>query len=180
MTDSDFLNAPFVPASDLKGFDPDSSQRFFNRELSWLAFNWRVLEEAENPSVPLLERVRFLSISGSNLEEFYSVRVAGLRGLVREGITTPSADGLTPSEQLSHIDEDARALMARQQLCWLSLVTELKAEGIHLLRPEDLKSSDLKTLETEFMERIFPILTPLAIDPAHPFPFLRHGGFALA
>ena len=180
MTDSDFLNAPFAPGTELKDFDPGCSDRFFNRELSWLAFNWRVLEEAENPTVPLLERVRFLSISGSNLDEFYSVRVAGLRGLMREGITTPSADGLTPSEQLTRINEGARGLMARQQLCWQLLVEELKSEGIHLVRPDDLKPADLKVLETEFMERIFPILTPLAIDPAHPFPFLRHGGFALA
>ncbi len=180
MTDADFLTSAFAPPQELEGFDPTSPDRFFNRELSWLTFNWRVLEEAENPSVPLLERVRFLSISGSNLDEFYSVRVAGLRGLVREGITTPSADGLTPSEQLTRIDETARALMARQQSCWTDLLAALKSEDIHFLSTEDLKKADIRELETLFMEHVFPILTPLAIDPAHPFPFLRHGGFALA
>ena len=99
------------------GVDVAGPERFINRELSWLAFNWRVMAEAENPSVPLLERVRFLSISASNLDEFYSVRVAGLRGLVREGVHTPSADGLSPTEQLRRIDADARALMMRQQEC---------------------------------------------------------------
>ena len=105
------------PGRSVPGLDIAGPERFINRELSWLAFNWRVMAEAENPSVPLLERVRFLSISASNLDEFYSVRVAGLRGLIREGVHTPSADGLSPAEQLRRIDADARALMMRQQEC---------------------------------------------------------------
>ncbi len=180
MTDADFLNGAWPEAREPAGFDPAGPMRFFNRELSWLAFNWRVLGEAENPSVPLLERVRYLSISGSNLDEFYSVRVAGLRGLLREGVTRPSADGLTPSEQLEQIDADARALMLRQQSCWEELQREMEAEGILLIAPDDLTKADMLALETVFMDQVFPILTPLAIDPAHPFPFISNEGFALA
>ncbi len=177
--DADFLNGDYAAATALPGVDPASPARFFNRELSWLAFNWRVLEEASNPTVPLLERVRFLSISGSNLDEFYSVRVAGLRGMVREGVTRPSADGISPDEQLQRIDTDARRLMARQNAVWDELVAELKDEQIHLVSPRDLTAEDLAFLESTFMENVFPVLTPLAIDPAHPFPFIRNEGFAL-
>ncbi len=180
MINADFLNSCAQDAEAPEGFDAEGPGRFFNRELSWLSFNWRVLGEAENPSVPLLERVRFLSISGSNLDEFYSVRVAGLRGLVREGVSRPSADGLTPSEQLFKIDADARALMLRQQSCWEALTKEMVRNGIHLLKPAKLTKADVTMLETVFMDRVFPILTPLAIDPAHPFPFIRNEGFALA
>ncbi len=177
---ADFLRSQELPCHEAAGFDPAGPGRFVNRELSWLAFNWRVLAEAENPNVPLLERVRFLSISGSNLDEFYSVRVAGLRGLVREGVMTPSSDGLSPAEQLARIDEDARALMMRQQACWRELKALLAAEGIKVLGPRDLAPGDVAMLESHFLEQVFPILTPLAIDPAHPFPFIANGGFAMA
>jgi polyphosphate kinase len=178
--DADFLRSREGTGHEVAGFDPEGPGRFVNRELSWLAFNWRVLAEAENPNVPLLERVRFLSISGSNLDEFYSVRVAGLRGLVREGVMTPSSDGLSPAEQLARIDEDARALMMRQQACWRELKTLLAKEGIAVLGARDLAARDVATLDSYFLEQVFPILTPLAIDPAHPFPFIANGGFAMA
>ncbi len=158
----------------------DGPERFINRELSWLAFNWRVMAEAENPEVPLLERVRFLSISGSNLDEFYSVRVAGLRGLVRGGVHYPSVDGLSATEQLERIDEDARRLLVRQQACLKELRELLRDEGIEIVGPKELKAADLKALERHFFEQVFPILSPLAIDPAHPFPFIANGGFAMA
>ena len=180
MTDTDFLTARLPTPVDLDGFDPASPDRFFNRELSWLQFNWRVLEEADNPDVPLLERVRFLSISGSNLDEFYSVRVAGLRGLVREGMTRPSADGLSPAEQLARIDVEARKLMERQGEIWETLARDLGAAGLNIIDPADLTGDDRRMLDEMFMDQVFPILTPLAVDPAHPFPFIQNGGFALA
>jgi polyphosphate kinase len=178
--DADFLRSPVPAARFVQGLDPASPDRFINRELSWLAFNWRVLSEAENPMVPLLERVRFLSISGSNLDEFYSVRVAGLRGLVREGVMTPSSDGLAPAQQLARIDEDARALMVRQQDCWRVLKALLRREKIEVLGAKEVRAADVRALENYFLAQVFPILTPLAIDPAHPFPFIANGGFAMA
>ena len=180
MTDTDFLNSERPAPVVLDGFDPGSPGRFFNRELSWLQFNWRVLEEAANEDVPLLERVRFLSISGSNLDEFYSVRVAGLRGQVREGVGRVSADGLTPAEQLEQIDGEARALMERQGAIWTTLAAKLGEAGVKIIGPGDLTPADSARLDAMFMDQVFPILTPLAIDPAHPFPFIRNGGFALA
>ncbi len=177
--DADFLRSAAVPGRSAPAADIEGPERFINRELSWLAFNWRVMSEAENPAVPLLERVRFLSISASNLDEFYSVRVAGLRGLVREGVHAPSADGLSPTEQLRRIDLDARALMIRQQECLAVLERLLKAEGIEILGPQNLRGADLKLMEAHFFEQVFPILSPLAIDPAHPFPFIANGGFAM-
>ncbi len=181
MTQADFLRAAFPePIDPPAGFDPAAPARFFNRELSWLAFNWRVLEEASNPRVPLLERVRFLSISANNLDEFYTVRVAGLRELKRAGNTTPAADGLTPEEQLKLINEDARKLMTAQQATLGRLRRELEDEQIFILDRSGLTEADRAFLADYFLSNVFPMLSPLAIDPAHPFPFIPNTGFCLA
>ncbi|WP_300519123.1 RNA degradosome polyphosphate kinase [Aliiroseovarius sp.] len=180
MTNADFLHSDFPVPVELSDEDIAGPRRFFNRELSWLGFNWRVLEEAENPRVPLLERLRFLSISATNLDEFYTVRVAGLRELMREGVTTPAADGLSPAEQLKLINADARNLMARQQGTFEVLAREMRDKGIAICSRKDLTEADRRHLDEAFLHQIFPVLSPLAIDPAHPFPFIPNTGFSLA
>src|SRR5579864_5266035 len=163
-----------------KAGDPPTPARFINRELSWLAFNERVLTETDNPRHPLLERLRFLSISAGNLDEFYMVRVAGLKGQHLAGIKTLSQDGLSPAQQLDAIHERAGALMEAQQVAWLSLRRQLSEAGVAVVEPTDLEPGDRVWLERRFTADIFPVLTPLAMDPAHPFPFVANRGFGLA
>ena len=180
MTQADFLKTAAPAPVALSDAETTGPKRFFNRELSWLAFNWRVLDEAANPRVPLLERLRFLSISATNLDEFYTVRVAGLRELARAGNVPLSEDGLTPAEQLLLINADARRLMQTQQTTFNRLKREMEAEGIALLTRSKLTARDFRFLETHFLAAVFPLLSPLAIDPAHPFPFIPNTGFCLA
>ncbi|SFL24006.1 RNA degradosome polyphosphate kinase [Shimia haliotis] len=180
MTQADFLKSDFPAPTEMPHLDLTGPDRFHNREMSWLSFNWRVLEESENARVPLLERLRFLSISATNLDEFYTVRVAGLRELAREGNVTPAQDGLTPAEQLVLINEDARNLLQEQQRMYNVLRRELEDANILILDRHDLSEEDRSFLADVFLNRVFPILSPLAIDPAHPFPFIPNLGYSLA
>ncbi|WP_376096822.1 RNA degradosome polyphosphate kinase [Roseomonas sp. CCTCC AB2023176] len=165
--------APAAPAA-TSPIPLDDPGRFINRELSWLAFNERVLDEAANERHPLLERLRFVAISASNLDEFYSVRVAGLVGQERAGIAAISPDGLTPTQQLAAIHERAGRLLIRQQQAWASLRVALAEVGIVVADPAALSEGDREWLAAWFMDRVFPVLTPLAVDPAHPFPFIAN------
>ncbi|HJQ56055.1 MAG TPA: RNA degradosome polyphosphate kinase [Vineibacter sp.] len=171
---------PVAPAADDSRAAPDQllePSRLINRELSWLAFNTRVLEEASNPRHPLLERVRFLSISANNLDEFYMVRVAGLRDMLPTRGSQRSDDGLSPTEQLAAIRAAASNLMRTQQTAWDSLCQELRRHGVAVLDDAEITEAERTWLNDYFIEHVFPVLTPLAIDPAHPFPFIQNLGF---
>ena len=177
---ADFLKADCPAPLDLPDVDLSGPARFVNRELSWLNFNWRVLEEAENPRVPLLERLRFLSISATNLDEFYTVRVAGLRELAQAGKTKAAADGLSPAEQLVLINEDARNLLQTQQKVFEGIRHKMLDAGIAIVARTDLTDADKDMIADIFLHKVFPVLSPLAIDPAHPFPFIPNTGYSLA
>jgi len=165
-----------VDASDV---ELEAPNRFFNRELSWLKFNERVLEEAANTRHPLLERLRFLSISFSNLDEFYMVRVAGLKGQVGAGVKTLTPEGLAPEQQLAAINDAGARILDQQQRVWRQLRKELGAAGIGVLERDDLTDDERRWLDRYFADQIFPVLTPIAISPAHPFPFIPSGGFSM-
>ncbi|MDG1859396.1 MAG: hypothetical protein P8I94_09850, partial [Emcibacteraceae bacterium] len=162
-----------------KAAKPDMSGKLINRELSWLAFNQRVMEQSSNNDYPLLERLRFLSISANNLDEFYMVRVAGLRGLMMTHNEVLSDDGLTPSQQLEQISEFAEKLVVKQQEGYRELISELKKNELNLIEGGDITDDEKVWLAKYFLENIFPILTPIAIDLAHPFPFIPNLGFSI-
>ncbi|MFO0109724.1 MAG: RNA degradosome polyphosphate kinase [Alphaproteobacteria bacterium] len=169
---------PAPTASSIAAHFTRPEHRFFNRELSWLAFNTRVIEEAMNPALPLLERLKFIAISAANLDEFYMVRVAGLKDNLDQNIALKSPDGLTPQQQLERIREAASILMNKQQSAWLKLQALLAKKKVKVIKPEQLSTADKVWLREYFEVNIFPLLTPIAVDPAHPFPFVPNLGIA--
>ena len=170
---------PVDPAASKPAASVIGPDRFYNRELSWLQFNRRVLEEAQNLRHPLLERLRFVSISASNLDEFYMVRAAGLFGQMRAKVDALSVEGLTPAQQLAQINQFAANLVGDKQACWLGLRAELQSEGITIVEAGELTEAEQGWLENQFMTHVFPILTPLNVDPAHPFPFIQNKSLTL-
>ncbi|HMJ93596.1 MAG TPA: RNA degradosome polyphosphate kinase, partial [Allosphingosinicella sp.] len=170
-----------TPANDSEAAPANDGpeRRLFNRELSWLAFNRRVLEEACNVAHPLLERLRFLSISGSNLDEFFMVRVAGLKGQQLAGVEEHSADGFNPGQQLAAIASEADALTASQQQVWRDLREALRGANVTVLSNDEITPAEAEWLERHFDDHISRVLTPQAIDPSHPFPFIPNKGFSL-
>lgn len=158
---------------------PTGPKRFYNRELSWLQFNHRVLEEAQNQRHPLLERLQFLSISASNLDEFFMVRVAGLHGQVLAKVPTLSQDGLTAEQQIVEINRFVARLSGEQQSTWTALKAEMERVRLAIVEPSDLTAAEKSWLETHFINHVFPVLTPIAVDPAHPFPFILNRGFTV-
>ncbi|MDB4878066.1 MAG: polyphosphate kinase [Gemmatimonadetes bacterium] len=157
-----------------------SSSLYLNRELSWLAFNGRVLHEAMDPRVPLLERVKFLGIFSANLDEFYMVRIAGLRRQFAAGVVQTPPDGLTPAEQIDAIDSEVARLTRRQRDCLAGLLDELSVNGVRLLTVKDLTPGEWGAMDEYFESQIFPVLTPLAVDPGHPFPYISNLSLSLA
>ena len=180
--ESEAASKPFVAHAGKPAHEatvPVGSDRYYNRELSWLQFNRRVLEEALNLRHPVLERLRFLSISASNLDEFYMVRAAGVHGQMAAGVNVKTQDGLTPAQQMAAINAAVVKLVAEQQACYSSLCDEMAANGISLVTETALRAREMHWLEREFLTHIFPVLTPIAVDPAHPFPFIPNRGFVL-
>ena len=158
---------------------PQGPARFYNRELSWLQFNRRVVEEAQNKRHPVLERLRFLSISASDVDEFYMVRVAGVYGQISAGVAHLSQDGLNPAQQLAEINRFATGLVGDQQACWMALKAEMAEANIHIVEPKELKGAEREWLDRQFISQYLPILTPIAVDPSHPFPFIANGGITV-
>ncbi len=180
MINADFLNSQngLLTLADLE--DNAGAERFFNRELSWLAFNTRVLEVAEDDKIPLLERLRMLSISAKNLDEFFVVRIAGLERLVRSENFERTLDGRTAEQQLLEIATVIDAMMLRQQTCWRDLETRMASNGIERVMPADLSEAERDWLEKKYLDSVLPLLRPMRVDANHPFPFVPNATLTMA